>query len=102
MSRFNYQWDPYHVQTADGWTLTVFHIKAKRDFPSKKKKLPILLMHGALDDALSWARRVRGTPTGVVKLVERGYDVFMINNRGTRYSNMHERDGEWSLEEKWD
>ena len=38
-------------------------------------------------------------PSGIV---ERGYDVWIGNNRGHRYSNKNKRDGEWSLKERWE
>ena len=37
----------------------------------------------------------------IIKLVDQGYDVWVHNSRGTPYSNMHERDGEWNLKERW-
>ena len=36
------------------------------------------------------------------KLAERGYDIWVGNGRGTTYSNVNLRDGEWSLKERWD
>ena len=32
----------------------------------------------------------------------RGYDVFVVSNRGYGVSNTNEKDGEWTVEEKWD
>ena len=30
-----------------------------------------------------------------------GYDVWVLNSRGVKYSDKNERDGEWTLKEKW-
>ena len=35
-------------------------------------------------------------------MVKYGHEVWFNNARGTTYSNKNERDGEWSLKEKWD
>ena len=40
--------------------------------------------------------------TFALGLVDYGYEVWFGNNRGMRYSNKHDRDGEWSLRERWD
>lgn len=34
-------------------------------------------------------------------MVKRGYEVWLNNSRGVKYSNRHERDGEWSLKDRW-
>ena len=34
-------------------------------------------------------------------MVDMGYDVWLHSARGVKYSNKHDRDGEWSLAERW-
>ena len=35
-------------------------------------------------------------------MVDKGYDIWVNNSRGVKYSDKNERDGEWSLKERWD
>ena len=80
-----------------------------------KEKLPIIMQHGSFSSALDWLTGgvlenlitigILG-PTLPVQLVQAGYDVWLISNRGYDYSNINERDGKegqgWSLKERWD
>ena len=40
--------------------------------------------------------------TWILWMVEQGYEAWLVNSWGVKYSQKHERDGEWSLKEKWD
>ena len=99
MKLSGFDWEPYTVMTEDGWFLSFFRITSvggeKRPSEEFKDKPPILLMHGGGGSAMSWVEGGGGDslPGG---LAERGYDVWLGNNRGARYSNKNRRDGEWS------
>ena len=108
-----YTWEPYTVETEDGWTLSMFRVTGKNDDTGKKitevdeGKFPVIVWHGGTQDALKWALDSSGIIGGQsqhimpLQLVDNGYDVFMINARGTRYSNTNTKDGEWTDAERW-
>jgi len=73
---------------------------AQRD--EHKDKPPVLLQHGFGDSATNWSSGGTWNQASPLRLVDEGYDVWLGNNRGVLYSNVHDRDGEWSLEERWD
>lgn len=99
MLSLGHTWELHEVQTEDGWTLAMFRILGNES----KVADPIIVQHSWGQDAHSWL--AEGANTGAawpLQLVERGYDVWMPNSRGTRYSNVNEKDGEWSDIERWD
>ena len=92
MTNYGFDYEAYEVQTDDEWLLTLFRVKGMagvRKPPSSKP--PLLLMHGAFMDAASWVAMSRGPDPMPLQLATQGYDVWMGNNRGTRYSNINLR-----------
>lgn len=79
-------------------------------------KYPVLIQHGGGMDALSWALSTdeamktgmtsggassqnleewytKGDPVWPLQMIDHCYDVWMPNNRGSRYSDVHINDG---------
>ena len=99
MKSYGYDMEPYTVLTEDGWYLTFFRIISTdgQKLPSEKlkDKPPILIMNGMGQSGMAWFE-FGGAMTIPGGIAERGYDVWVGNNRGHRYSNKNKRDGEWS------
>ena len=86
MKEQGYMWEPHTVVTEDGWYLTLFRITGRNGKLTTPDplKYPILVQHGAFDDGLKMVDRgLKRWPTLPLQLANRGYDVWIGNNRGT-------------------
>ena len=101
----NVYWKSYEVTTDTGYELTMFHIEGltkKKRVVGHGTKGPLLLIHGYSSDGLTWFNRSDKEKSVVAtQLYEEGFDVWIANIRGTRYSRTH-RDLDPAGDEYWD
>ncbi|XP_023172789.2 lipase 1-like [Drosophila hydei] len=81
LAKYKYPGELHAVTTADKYVLQMHRIPR----PGAK---PVLLMHGLMDSSVTWI--LMGPHSGLgYFLYNAGYDIWMGNARGTRYSRGH-------------
>ena len=103
MKEYGYEWTPYEVVTEDEWHLTLFQVTRQHGMHGIERNAapPVLVMPGSFSDATSWLESAQdGTPMPL-QLFDHGYDIWLGNNRGTRYSNYNPLFPK-DCEDKWD
>ncbi|KAG2714840.1 hypothetical protein I3843_03G050100 [Carya illinoinensis] len=83
-----YKCQELEVTTQDGYILSLQRIPEGRVRDGVVKRQPVLIQHGLLVDGMTWLLNPPEQNLPMI-LADNGFDVWIANTRGTRFSRRH-------------
>ncbi|KAG8384959.1 hypothetical protein BUALT_Bualt04G0172400 [Buddleja alternifolia] len=85
---YGYKCQEFEVKTDDGYILSVQRIPEGRAGGGGPNRPPVLLQHGILVDGVTWLLNSPQESLAMM-LADNGFDLWISNTRGTRFSRRH-------------